>query len=308
MPVPKPTLSSLPLRGPKKVVPPKTTSGRVLAAKEASQGYSLLKEKLSPGFRAMPATMEGLASLAEERIQDARARGEFKNLPGRGKPAKNDHLNDSPHIDRTGNVSLWSIAETEYFLNRILQRQGAAPPWVQAQVDLTSAFAQFRQSIRTEWLRHVTRQITTAPGNLKSHISAAEAYVQRETSSNFILREYKAEWETREKAYHSLAVDDLNAKARSYNMIAPYTARKAYTNLQTELEQCYRDVAPQIVEAVRTRATSPPPPNVQIKPFIRGAVGILEDLTGPKEQLHVTRDGEYGLMDFFRGFLKRETR
>ena len=108
VPVPKPTLSSLPLRGPKKPVPPKTTSGRVLAAKEASQGYSLLKEKLSPGFRAMPATMEGLASLAEERIQDARARGEFKNLPGRGKPAKKDHLNDSPHIDRTGKAFIRS--------------------------------------------------------------------------------------------------------------------------------------------------------------------------------------------------------
>ena len=104
MPVPKPTLSSLPLKAaaPKKNLPPKTGSGRVLAAKEASQGYSLLKEKLSPGFRSMPATMEGLASLAEERIQDARSRGEFKDLPGRGRPAPKDHLNDSPYLDRTG--------------------------------------------------------------------------------------------------------------------------------------------------------------------------------------------------------------
>lgn len=106
MPVPKPTLSSLPLKGPKKVVQPQGT-GRVLAAKEASQGYSLLKEKLSPGFRTMPATMEGLASLAEERIQDARSRGEFKNLPGRGKPAKKDHLNDSAYIDRTGTLLMF---------------------------------------------------------------------------------------------------------------------------------------------------------------------------------------------------------
>lgn len=104
MPVPKPTLSSLPLKGPTKKFVPQKGTGRVLAAKEASQGYSLLKEKLSPGFRAMPATMEGLASLAEERIQDARTRGEFKNLPGRGKPAEKDHLNDSAYIDRTGTL------------------------------------------------------------------------------------------------------------------------------------------------------------------------------------------------------------
>ena len=122
------------------------------------------------------------------------------------------------------------------------------------------------------------------------------------------MREYKVEWENREKGYHSLAVEDLNAKARSYNMIAPYTARKAYTNLQTELEQCYKDVAPQIVNAVRTRATTLQLPNVEVKPFVRGAVGILEDLARPKEQLHVTRDGEYGLIDFFRGLLKRERR
>ena len=103
MPVAKPTLSSFPLRGATKSTPlPKSATGRALAAKEASQGYSLLKEKLSPGFRAMPATMEGLASLAEERIQEARARGEFKNLPGQGKPAVKDHLNDSPYLERTG--------------------------------------------------------------------------------------------------------------------------------------------------------------------------------------------------------------
>ena len=102
MPVPKPTLSSLPLKGPKKAPTSKSSGGRVLAAKEASQGYSLLKEKLSPGFRAMPATLEGLASLAEEKIQDARTRGEFKNLPGRGKPAERDRLNESPYLDRTG--------------------------------------------------------------------------------------------------------------------------------------------------------------------------------------------------------------
>ena len=195
----------------------------------------------------------------------------------------------------------------EFFLNRILQRQGAAPPWVQAQIDLTSAFATFRDSLRAEWLRHVTRQITTAPGNLNSHIASAESYVQRDTGANHTLREYRSEWESRESKYHSLAVDDLNAKTRSYNTIAPYTARKTYTTLQKELEQCYKDVSPRIVEAIRARATASPP-NLEVKPLVRGAVGIFEDLTGPKQELHVNRDGEFGLMEFIRGILKRDTR
>ena len=107
-PTTKPTLNSLPLKGARKPMSPKTSMGRALAAKEASQGYSLLKEKLSPGFSAMPATMEGLASLAEERIQNARARGEFQSLRGRGKPAPKDHLRDSPYLDRTGILDRWS--------------------------------------------------------------------------------------------------------------------------------------------------------------------------------------------------------
>lgn len=194
----------------------------------------------------------------------------------------------------------------EYFLNRILQRQGAAPPWVAAQVDLSSAFASFRENLRNEWLRHVTRQITMAPGNLSSHIAAAESYVEREKSANYTLREYKSDWESREGKFHSLAVNDLNAKTRSYNTIAPYTARKGYTTLEKELEDCYRDAAPRIVETIRTRAMAPP--TVETKPFVRGAIGILEDLGGQKQQLHVNRDGEFGFMDFVRGFLKRDPR
>jgi len=194
----------------------------------------------------------------------------------------------------------------EYFLNRILQRQGAAPPWVQAQVDLVAAFTSFRDSLRTEWLRHVTRQISLAPGNLASHIATAESFVSRDIAANYTLREYKVDWEAREEKYHTLAVEELNAKTRSYNTIAPYTARKGYTTLRQELEDCYKEVAPKIVDAIRTRGTAPPPPDA--KPFVRGAVGILEDLTGEKRQLHVNRDGEFGLMDFIRGFMKREQR
>lgn len=195
---------------------------------------------------------------------------------------------------------------TEYFLNRILQRQGAAPPWVQAQVDLTSALSNFRESLREEWLRHVTRQISSTPGNLNSHIAAAESYVQRDVAANFTLREYKSEWESREKRYHSLAIEDLNAKTRSYNTIAPYTARKAYTTLQIELQQCYRDVAPRIGEAIRMRASTIQP-RIEAKTVIRNTVGMF-DLAGPKQELRVNREGEFGFKDFIRGFLKRDTK
>jgi len=61
------------------------------------------------------------------------------------------------------------------------------------------------------------------------------------------------------------------------------------------------------VEAIRTRALAPPMP-APAKVFNRGAAGILEDLTGgSKHDLHVNREGEFGLREFIRGVLKRDT-
>src|SRR5271156_935240 len=192
----------------------------------------------------------------------------------------------------------------EYFLNRILQRQGAAPPWVQAQIDLNTALKHFRDSIRTEWLRHVTRHISAAPGSLTTHIAAAEAYVQRDIAANYSLTECRNDWESRESKYHSLAVEDLNQKTRSYNTIAPYSARKAYTTLEKELEDCYKEVAPQIVDSIRNRPSNPPP-TIRVGASVTGgALGALHNSTGQKQAFHVH---EFSLMDLFRGILKRDT-
>jgi hypothetical protein len=137
---------------------------------------------------------------------------------------------------------------------------------------------------------------------MNSHIATAESYVSRDKAANYKLREYKSDWESREEKFHILAIKDLNSKTRSYNTIAPYTARKPYTTLQKELDDCYRDVSSQIVDNIRNRQS----PAKAENPIVSGAVGILEDLTGPKKQLHVNREGEFGLMDFFKTFLKRE--
>ncbi|KAK5275680.1 hypothetical protein LTR16_012233, partial [Cryomyces antarcticus] len=55
-----------------------------LSEKEREQFRKEMKERFTPAARAVPATVQGLASLADERIVDAIARGQFKNLP-RGK-------------------------------------------------------------------------------------------------------------------------------------------------------------------------------------------------------------------------------
>lgn len=75
-----------------------------------------MKQRFQPDGRA-PATVQGLANLANQRIEDAIARGQFKNLP-RGKKIERDHNASSPFIDTT-----------EYFMNKIIQKQEIVPPW-----------------------------------------------------------------------------------------------------------------------------------------------------------------------------------
>ena len=52
----------------------------------------------------------------------APSEGQFKTLTGRGKPLQRETAEGNPFIGRE-----------EFFMNRIVQRQGAAPPWVEIQ-------------------------------------------------------------------------------------------------------------------------------------------------------------------------------
>lgn len=63
-----------------------------------------------------------------------------------------------------------------------------------------------------------------------------------------------AEWETRERAYHDTAVDDLNALVRKYNGLAPYAVRRPYYMLSAELDKAYRDSGEDILQGIAERA------------------------------------------------------
>lgn len=69
-----------------------------LTEKEREAMRREFKERFAPAARAMPNTMTGLAALANERIEDAIARGQFKNIP-RGKGIERDRRADNPFVD-----------------------------------------------------------------------------------------------------------------------------------------------------------------------------------------------------------------
>ena len=145
-----------------------------MTEKEREQMRKQLKERFTPAARPMPGTLQGLAGLANERIEDAIARGQFKNIArGKGKNIERDHNASSPFLDTT-----------EYFMNKIIQKQEIVPPWIEKQQELVKAAAVFRSRLRADWKRHAARVIASKGGPLESQIRRAEAYAAAEAAIN----------------------------------------------------------------------------------------------------------------------------
>ena len=144
-----------------------------LTPEEKEKMRKELKDRFKPGARTMPTTLQGLSSLANERIEDAIARGQFKNLPSRGKKIERDYAASSPFLDTT-----------EYFMNKIIQKQEIVPPWIERQQELVAAANRFRARLRADWRRHAARMIASAGGDLQNQIDRAERFAAAEALYN----------------------------------------------------------------------------------------------------------------------------
>ncbi|KAL9589263.1 MAG: hypothetical protein Q9203_001945 [Teloschistes exilis] len=145
-----------------------------LSEKEKEEMRKLLKERFTAGARPMPATVQGLAALANERIEDAIARGQFKNIArGKGKNIERDYTASSPFLDTT-----------EYFMNKIIQKQDIVPPWIEKQQELVKEAKNFRSRLRNDWKRHAARVIASKGGSIETQVRRAEAYAAAEAAQN----------------------------------------------------------------------------------------------------------------------------
>lgn len=143
-----------------------------LSEKGREQMRKTFKERFTAGARPMPGSVQGLAALANERIEDAIARGQFKNIArGKGKNIERDHAASSPFLDTT-----------EYFMNKIIQKQEIVPPWIEKQQELVKAANVFRNRLRADWKRHAARVIASKGGSLASQVKRAEAYAAAEAA------------------------------------------------------------------------------------------------------------------------------
>ncbi|KAL8674412.1 MAG: hypothetical protein Q9168_001204 [Polycauliona sp. 1 TL-2023] len=145
-----------------------------LSEKEKEETRKVLKERFTAGARPMPGSVQGLAALANERIEDAIARGQFKNIPrGKGKNIERDYTASSPFLDTT-----------EYFMNKIIQKQEIVPPWIEKQQELVKEAQSFRSRLRNDWKRHAARMIASKGGPLEIQVKRAQAYAAAEAAHN----------------------------------------------------------------------------------------------------------------------------
>ena len=145
-----------------------------LSEKEKENMRKILKERFTSGARPMPSSIQGLAALANERIEDAIGRGQFKNIPkGKGIGVERDHNADSPFLDTT-----------EYFMNKMIKKQEIVPPWIEKQQELVKNAAHFRGRLRHDWKRHAARVIASSGGSLEDQVKRAEDYLEAENALN----------------------------------------------------------------------------------------------------------------------------
>ncbi|KAI1750217.1 hypothetical protein F4782DRAFT_510365 [Xylaria castorea] len=316
-----------------------------LSEKERVALREEFRERFQPGARAMPNTLTGLASLANERIENAIARGQFKNIP-RGKGVERDTRSDSPFIDTT-----------EYIMNKMIKRQDIVPPWIEKQQELSKAAHVFRSRLRNDWKRHAARMIASKGGSLEAQMERARQFakaeklhnprkgnvdqmavptnstddvvmvkIRQQTSTNSPSAEESSETEDRpteteasflqpfrnpdwlkiEQSYMNLSIKNLNTLARSYNLMAPELAKKPYFNLERELNNCYADVAPLLADEIKYRATRPPKPLVEAIGDRPGSILDRFGNRGVKVKVYDSKAPHYGLKEFWRDLFSRQ--
>ncbi|KIP06161.1 hypothetical protein PHLGIDRAFT_30604 [Phlebiopsis gigantea 11061_1 CR5-6] len=217
-------------------------AGRLRNAKESTLDYRLgikspNRHEGVAHQRPNPTSLRGWTSLVEDRIERARQEGRFDRIQGRGKPLKQFVEERNPFI-----------AREEFLLNRIVQRQGAAPPWVEVQQELESTVNSFRDVLRQSWTRRAIRMLTLSqPPGLLTNLTLDKFIAFRDV-----------EWEARERGYHNTAIEEVNSLVRKYNGMSPYAVRRGHYALNVELERAYRESAEDILEGITRRVKAGP--------------------------------------------------
>ncbi|WVN88470.1 uncharacterized protein L203_103681 [Cryptococcus depauperatus CBS 7841] len=175
--------------------------------------------------------MRAWAGLVEDRIVRAKEAGFFNNTAGKGKPILNDQEARNPHIERG-----------ELYMNRIVKRQGALPPWIELLNLLDSNLATFRSTLLSTYKIHLVRKIISTTS-------------LQPLPPIHMIPDRDAEWEAREIKFHQENVKQINDLIRRMNAQAPSPARRHLVTLEGELNRIRGNVIKEEVwKEIKTRA------------------------------------------------------
>ncbi|MCO5589790.1 hypothetical protein L7F22_043759 [Adiantum nelumboides] len=208
----------------------------------------------------------GFQSIANERIEAAMKTDYFRRNSLRGKPLEKDIHASNPFLKGE-----------ERIMNRLIQRQGAAPPWVELNVQLENEQSDFRKRLADSWLRRATRIILATSymreGLEPIRIQSNETFddlMQREMFNsgqkkllNLVNGYTDSEWEQKEQAYHDVSIRDVNNLIRRYNVVAPVSARRGLLIREWELDrlrkECRVDLARRLSDGLIPASTNKTP-------------------------------------------------
>jgi hypothetical protein len=135
----------------------------------------------------------------EEQIRRAQEEGQFKDLPGKGKPLR---LDENPHEDPE-----WRLA------HHILRESGFSLPWIERLREIEADLGAARAALQQAWAWH------------QSALAQGQPYAQ-----------VQAEWERAQAAFRTEAAR-LNQRIGDYNLGAPaHRFQRPKVNAGREIE------------------------------------------------------------------------
>ncbi|TXT05046.1 hypothetical protein VHUM_03866 [Vanrija humicola] len=162
--------------------------------------------------------MKAWAGLVEDRIQRAQSTGFFDNVKGRGEAVRYDPEMKNPHLEMG-----------EVFMNRIVKRQGALPPWIEIQQIVDADIRGFRTLLLETYTRHLVRDILSK--NSIDLLPPLRAIPGRDEV-----------WEAQNSKFHEENVKQINNQLRRMNAQAPSPSRRSLMMLEHELNRIRGDV------------------------------------------------------------------
>lgn len=185
----------------------------------------------------------GYSSLANERIERMMNTDYFRRNSLRGKPFERDIHAMNPFLKGE-----------ERIMNRLIQKQGASPPWVELNSQVETETNDWRTRLTDSWVRRASRMILSSshlrrglePMRLDAACTIAELEGMQLSAGQkklvTLVEQYRdAEWVAKEANYHEVSLKEVNNVIRKYNVVAPSSVRKGLLTRERELQRAFQD-------------------------------------------------------------------